>query len=65
MNVTPHGKKLNKREVATVEIIHWCCHPLPPQAPIALPNQNQILKLVPLWDIRVFLADGPAGVDVP
>ena len=65
MNITPRGKELNTGKVSTEEIIHWYSHPLPPQAPIALPNQNQTLKLVPLCAIRVSLADGPAGVDVP
>ena len=46
------------------EIIYWCFHPLPLQSPIALPNQNQTLNIVPLWYIHVSLADGPNGVSV-
>ena len=35
------------------------------QDPIAFPNQNKTLKLVPLWEICVSLVDGPIVVAVP
>ena len=47
------------------EIIHWCCRPFPLKAPISLPSQNKVPKLVPLWVIHVFLTDGTSVVDVP
>ena len=47
------------------EITHWYSHPINPQYPIALPNQNQNLNIVPLWAICVSLVDDPDGVDVP
>ena len=53
------------KKVSIEEIIHWYFHLLPPQAHISLPNQNQTLNLFTLWEIRAYLADGPAGVDIP
>ena len=65
MNVTPLGKELNSKEFSMEEIIHCYFQPLPPQAPITLHNQNQTLKLVPLWYICVSLADRTTGMYVP
>ena len=39
--------------------------PPPPQYYIRLPNQNENLKLVPLWYIFIFIADGVSRVNVP
>ena len=61
MNVTTRGKQLNIREVSMEEIINGYFNSLPPQAPVVPRNKNQTLKLVPLWEILVSLADGPAG----
>ena len=61
MNIMLQGKELNIREVSMEEIIHWYFHPLHPQAPIALPNQNQTLKKMPLWVVYVSLAYGDPG----
>ena len=60
----PNTNELNIREVFTEEIIHWCFYPLHTQAPISLPNQNQTLKLVPLWVIQVSIVDRLARVDL-
>ena len=64
ISVNLWGEEININKVYTEEIIHWYLHPLPPQAPIAFSNQNQTLKIVLLWEIRISLAYVPAGVDV-
>ena len=46
MNVTTRLEELNINKVSMEEIIHWYFNPLPPQAPISLPNQNQNLNFV-------------------
>ena len=64
MNVTPQCKELSINKVSAKEIIHWYFHPLSPQAPICLPNQNQNLKFVPFLTIIVYLADVTTSVGV-
>ena len=65
ISITLWVKEFIMRQVSMEGRIHWWSYPFPPQAYIALPDQNQILKLVPLWEIFVSLVDGPTGVDVP
>ena len=55
-------KRTQHQVIIHGKIIHSYFHPLPPQASIALPNQNQTLKLGPLWEIRVSLVDGLLGL---
>ena len=64
MHVTTQGNKLDIKEVSTEETINWSLHLHHSQGYIALHNQNQTLKLVPLWEVCVYITDGPDGADV-